>query len=121
MKKESALAAGVVAVIALAALLVPLSCNSVQSNGEAVSWPEPNVQLALPHHVFGEPKYEDHDPKHNVKRGYSGFTVYYDDRVLGPRWVAMKLTSGMADANNDFGRPGRFKVDKYLKEHGWTP
>ena len=83
------------------------------------TWPMDAPDSASPHVVFGEPVFVDHDPEHNVTLRYGAFSVYYDDRVLGPRWVAMKLTAAVADAHSDFARPSRFKTDPALDEMGF--
>ncbi len=88
--------------------------------GLDLAWPEVADESPLPHLVFGEPTYQGHDPAHNVARSYGAFTVYYDDKVLGPRWAAIKLTSPMSDANSAFKRPSRFKADPYLEENGYS-
>lgn len=86
----------------------------------ALDWPAPDPLSPIPHTVFGEPSYAEHDDLHNVTRRYGAFTVYYDDRVLGPRWTAIKMTSEIADANSDFKRPSRFKTDRFLRDNGFA-
>lgn len=85
-----------------------------------LGWPAPDPLSPRPHTVFGEPVYAEHDDLHNATRRYDAFTVYYDDRVLGPRWTAIKLTSSIADANGDFKRPSRFKTDRFLRDKGFA-
>jgi endonuclease G len=89
-----------------------------QPRVRAVVWPNEDPTSPEPHYVFGTPVYVEHDPDHDIERNYAGFTVYYDDRVLSPRWCAMKLTAAMADANSDFDRPGRFRTDPAVASAG---
>jgi endonuclease G len=84
----------------------------------AIVWPPSDPTSPDPHTVFGEPIYAEHDEGHNVTRRYGAFTVYYDDRVLTPRWTAIKMTAAVADANSDFRRPRRFKPDPVLDQNG---
>lgn len=85
-----------------------------------LAWPASNPFSPLPHAVFGEPVFAGHDALHNVTLRYGAFTVYYDDRMLGPRWAAIKLTSTIVDANSDFSRPSRFKTDNFLRDNGFS-
>jgi endonuclease G len=85
----------------------------------AIDWPVWDNDKPEPHLVFGEPKYVNHDPNHNITLKYSAFTVYYDDTVLSPRWTAIKMTHHVADKNNDIDREDRFKVDNALKQKGY--
>lgn len=94
--------------------------DEVEEAEVELAWPGADDESPSPHVVFAEPTYKGHDPRHNVTRRYGAFTVYYDDRVLGPRWVAIKLTAAMADANSDFKRPKKFKTDSYLKQKGYA-
>ncbi len=96
-----------------------LSFRSRTIDTVALDWPISDPHSPLPHLVFGEPAYMDHDGAHNVTRRYQAFTAYYDDRVLGPRWAAIKMTSAIADANSDFARPSRFKKDSFLPDNGY--
>ncbi|MEE9295718.1 MAG: DNA/RNA non-specific endonuclease [Phycisphaerae bacterium] len=97
---------------------MPLRSELVES--AALDWPALDLLSPVPHMVFGEPTYVDHDETHNVTRRYGEFTVYYDDRVLAPRWAAIKMTSAVADANSDFKRPSRFKKDPFLPDNGFV-
>jgi endonuclease G len=96
------------------------SPESPAAGGDAPvpTWPVAVDESPLPHVVFGEPVYFEDDPGHNMTLRYGAFSAYYDDRVLGPRWAAMKLTTAVADANSDFARPDRFKTDPALEESG---
>lgn len=85
----------------------------------AVTWPQWDDSTPNPHTVFGAPTYVDHDPDHNFVRTYGAFTVYYDDTVLSPRWTAIKMTRHVADRNSNIERPGRFTIDKVLKQKGY--
>ena len=84
-----------------------------------VNWPAHNTGDPDPHTVFGVPEYEHHDDDVNMVREYEGFTVYYDDEVLGPRWTAIKLTDHMVDRNSDFARPSRFSRDDVIEDAGY--
>jgi endonuclease G len=83
-----------------------------------IKWPPRDDASDEPHTIFGEPIYKDHDGKHDVVRNYSGFTVYWDDEVLGPRWTAIKLTAGMIDANDSVQRLLRFSPDSAIEDAG---
>lgn len=83
-----------------------------------VTWPPRNDNSPEPHTVFGVPVYEHNNPNHNLVRDYSGFTVYWDDEVLGPRWTAIKLTSEMVDAHPEVKRKSGFTRDDAIVEAG---
>jgi DNA/RNA endonuclease G (NUC1) len=99
-----------IALVCLCLFLVPAS---------AIDWPTWDNDTSEPHTVFGEPIYTAHDPNHNITRKYEGFTVYYDDEVLSPRWTAIKMTHYVADKNSDIERPKQLKTDKILKDKGY--
>ena len=84
-----------------------------------VTWPPRNALSPEPRTVFGVPEYEDHDDDHNILREYSGFTVYYDDEILGPRWTAIKLTAEMADLHNEVKRERNFTKDTQIEDAGY--
>jgi len=94
--------------------------HRVAKDAGRLAWPARNPVSPLPHTVFGEPVYSGHDDQHNATRRYGAFTVYYDDRILGPRWTAIKMTSAIADANSGFSRPSRFKTDNFLRDNGFS-
>ena len=83
-----------------------------------ITWPSLDLNSEIPHTVFGAPTYRKPDNQHQVTRNYHGFTVFYDDQVLAPRWTAIKLTSAMADANSKFQRLGNFRTDDAIKASG---
>lgn len=80
----------------------------------SVSWPELDWNDPLPTSVFGVPAYSEHDEDHAAFRDYLGFSVYYDDRVLAPRWTAIKLTAWSVTQGKDVGRLDRFVTDSAL-------
>lgn len=82
----------------------------------SVTWPARDDSQPEPHTVFGVPKYSGHEDGDNLLREYSGFSVYWDDVVLGPRWTSIKLTSSMIDAHGDVDRESRFSQDPVIKE-----
>jgi endonuclease G len=84
----------------------------------SITWPARNNTDAKPHVVFGQPKYKDHDDEHNLLITYSGFRVYWDDQVLGPRWTAIKLTDDMVDKNSTVEIESSFSVDPAIAAAG---
>lgn len=83
-----------------------------------VTWPERHDDSPEPHTVFGTPVYNGGNDEHNLELKYSGFTVYWDDEVLGPRWTAIKLTADMADAHGEVKRRSGFTQDRRIKKAG---
>ena len=77
------------------------AAERAQLEATTIQWPSLKLDDENPHTVFGAPTYAHPDAQHQVTRNYHGFSVFYDDQVLAPRWTAIKLTSKMADANDD--------------------
>ena len=97
--------------------IVP-SAPSSPPEQKVVRWPLRNDSSPEPHTIFGIPTYIGHKEGDNILRKYSGFTVYWDDVVLGPRWTSIKLSSVMIDAHGDVDRESRFSPDPFLKDKG---
>ncbi|MBI1321102.1 MAG: hypothetical protein GC168_19430 [Candidatus Hydrogenedens sp.] len=83
-----------------------------------ITWPARHDESPEPHTVFGVPRCNPADPAHQLLLDYSGFSVYWDDVVLGPRWTAIKLTSFMANAGGEIGRESKFSTDPRIAEAG---
>jgi endonuclease G len=88
---------------------------------QPVTWPAVHDDSPDPHCIFGEPRYLKDDSTHTLVRHYAAFTVDYDDKVLSPRWTAVKLTANMTDAHGEIDRDASrfqtFKTDPELKNH----
>jgi DNA/RNA endonuclease G (NUC1) len=96
----------------------PTAEEEARDGTTQVLWPERHDDSPEPHTIFGTPLYQNQDADHNLELKYSGFTVYWDDVVLGPRWTAIKLTGYMADAHGDVKRRSRFTLDKRIESSG---
>ena len=108
--------------VVLCALLLCSSAiisQTLLAGQSKIIWPVWDNNTPYPNTIFGMPEYSKDDPCHNFVRQYSAFAVYYDDKVLSPRWTAIKVTRYIVDENGKMKRPGTFKSDKLLKQKGY--